>query len=99
MSLTLFHPNVIGPKDVLCVKIGREIWLTDNGAVRNRLRLPCQKPSIAYLKSALQRNDATYHYLQRTALGRVSWQIPHQRMVITPKGRWPVLPIGKGAAG
>lgn len=99
MSLTLFHPNVIGPKGVLCVKMGRKVWLTDNGAVRYRLHFPYQKRSDAYFQGGLQRNDPTYHYLQRTALGRVSWQNPHQQVANTPESRYPFLPIENGAAG
>lgn len=85
MSLTLFHPYVIGPKGVLCVKMGWKVWLTDNGAVRYGLRLPCQKGSIACFEAILQEKDPTYHHLQCIALGRVSWQNPHQHMVMTPE--------------
>lgn len=64
MSLALFHPYVIGPKGVLCVKMGLKVWLTDNGAVRYRLRLPCQKRSTFSGRTAEERPDipllATY---------------------------------------
>lgn len=83
MCLTLFHPYVIGPKGVLCVEVGWKAWLTDNSAVRYGLCVPCQKRAIPYFRGGLQRNDLTYHHLQRTALGSVSCRKPHQHVIIT----------------
>lgn len=42
MSLTLFHPYVIGPIGELCVKMGWKARLTDKSAVRDGLHGPCQ---------------------------------------------------------
>lgn len=72
MSLALFHPHVIGPKGVLCVKVDWKAWLADNSAVRYGLCIPCQKRAIGRFSGRPQKNDLTYNHLQGTALRRVS---------------------------